>query len=215
MGNCVLYAFVVDAHSVNQSQVFSQPEAPWLRISFLRIGGKASYLHKSETKVRQRVIGVPVFVKTGCKSYGILELDSKHLTFQTRFAVTVDKSDQRRQERNLVHEFQHSRNKVVNSFRLPEKQDASYELVHIYLILIRQIYEKDSKVPSEYRSITFSILFPFSEGEICPVGGKFPSNFGFSEGSAGLISSLIFLESASCISLSRLASSPCSRGGNG
>ncbi len=78
MTDGVHHAFVVDAHPVDEGSVLREAEKPRLGIALLWFGCKGTDLYEGEAEQSKFVVMLPIFVYSGCKSYGIWEIKAEN-----------------------------------------------------------------------------------------------------------------------------------------
>ena len=122
----MLDTLVIDTHPVDNGLILSQTETSGFWIPLLLPRGQGTYFNETETKVGYSVECVSVLVESCRQADRVGELDSKHLPFQNRFSVVVEQPYQIRNNWNLIQQLDSGYSKVVDLFRLPEKQYASY-----------------------------------------------------------------------------------------
>ena len=125
--DCLGDPVVIDSHAVNDGLVLDNAEKTRLRIPRLWFCCQWSYLHESETEIRQFVIDLSILVQSACQSYRIWKFDSEYFSFEIGVFPFIYQPNDVARKRDPSENFQSVQCQVVGNFRIELEQYRSNE----------------------------------------------------------------------------------------
>src|SRR6056297_3158409 len=75
-------SLIVKTHTVDNGFIFTQAKQSFFRVARLWLGSYRTNFDKTETKVRELIVKLRIFIKSSGKSYGVLKFYTENLAFQ-------------------------------------------------------------------------------------------------------------------------------------